>query len=51
MILKSYIICNQCGTKNQNRDYCTNCGELINITLKRRIEREKKIQKRKETQE
>lgn len=43
MILKSYIICNQCGTKNQNRNYCTNSGELINITLKRRIEREKKL--------
>ena len=51
MILKSYITCSKCGTKNQNTDYCINCGELINITLKRKIENDKKIQKRKETEE
>ncbi len=50
MILKSYITCNECGTKNQNTDYCINCGALINITLKRQLEREEKLQERKETE-
>lgn len=50
MILKSYITCNKCGFKNQNTDYCSNCGELINVALKRRIESEKKLQKRIETE-
>ncbi|TDT46267.1 hypothetical protein CLV90_0313 [Maribacter spongiicola] len=39
---ESYRICQNCGTVNLNRDYCENCGNIININLKRRLEREKK---------
>lgn len=35
--------CPYCGTENLNRDYCKNCGKLINTILKRKQEREKKI--------
>jgi hypothetical protein len=32
-----------------NQDYCPNCGNIVNITLKRELERkEKAIQKQKE---
>ncbi|NHF60584.1 hypothetical protein FK220_014610 [Flavobacteriaceae bacterium TP-CH-4] len=37
---KKYRICQNCGTTNLNRDYCKKCGELININLKRRLQRE-----------
>lgn len=43
---QSYIKCLQCGTVNLNSDYCNSCGAIINITLKRRLESEKKIQKK-----
>ncbi|MGG7034281.1 MAG: hypothetical protein ACI7YS_03695 [Flavobacterium sp.] len=48
MSQKSYIKCLECNTLNLNTDYCKNCGSIINITLKRNLEREKKIQKNKE---
>lgn len=45
MSQKSYIKCLECDTLNLNSDYCTNCGSIININLKRTLEREKRIQK------
>jgi len=41
---KSYIKCLECNTVNTDSDYCSNCGAIINIVLKRQLEREKKIQ-------
>lgn len=41
---KSHVKCLECGTLNLNRDYCENCGSIININLKRQLEREKNIQ-------
>lgn len=42
----SIIKCNTCGTFNRNLDYCSNCGELINPTLirKENIDKRKKKQ-------
>ncbi|MGG5578622.1 hypothetical protein ACPDHL_14955 [Myroides sp. C15-4] len=46
---KHYIICSACKTENLNTDYCTNCGEIINVVLKRQLEQqrvqEERIQK------
>ncbi|WP_091428518.1 hypothetical protein [Flavobacterium degerlachei] len=41
---KSYIKCLECNTVNTDSDYCSNCGAIINIVLKRQLEREKKLQ-------
>lgn len=35
-----HIICQKCQTDNINTDYCTNCGSIINIVLKRKLEEE-----------
>lgn len=48
MSQKSYIKCLECGTLNLNRDYCENCGAIININLKRQLERDKKIEEQAE---
>ena len=45
MSQKSYVRCLECDTLNLNIDYCKNCGSIVNIILKRELEREKKIQK------
>ncbi len=45
MSQKSYVKCLECGTLNLNRDYCEGCGSIININLKRQIEREKRAEK------
>lgn len=37
---KTYIKCMDCNTVNVNSDYCKNCGALINIVLKRKLESE-----------
>ncbi len=39
---KTYRTCQNCGTVSLNEDYCQQCGEIININLKRKLEREKK---------
>ncbi|QLG46916.1 hypothetical protein [Costertonia aggregata] len=39
---KTYRTCQHCGTVNLNRDYCENCGKIINITLERKLKREQK---------
>lgn len=45
MSQKSYIKCLDCGTLNLNSDYCFDCGSIININLKRQLERAKKMEK------
>ncbi|UII76196.1 hypothetical protein LV716_18325 [Flagellimonas sp. HMM57] len=42
MANKTYRTCLKCGTVNLNKDYCEECGELINIVLKRKLDREVK---------
>lgn len=42
MATTTYRTCQNCGTVNLNRDYCEHCGEIININLKRKLEREQK---------
>lgn len=37
---KNYIICQKCKTNNLNSDYCISCGEIINVILKRQLERQ-----------
>ncbi|MDR6967228.1 transcription initiation factor TFIIIB Brf1 subunit/transcription initiation factor TFIIB [Flavobacterium arsenatis] len=45
---KTYSKCDQCGTTNLNRDYCEKCGNLINVTLKRKIKAENKATEKEE---
>ena len=42
----SYITCPECGTVNLNKKYCTNCKTLLDMVLKRNLEREKKIEQK-----
>ena len=42
MSATSSIKCPNCGTITANSDYCRNCGAIINVQLKRRLEREEK---------
>ncbi|WP_273567122.1 hypothetical protein [Maribacter halichondriae] len=45
---ETYRRCSNCGEMWLNQDYCPTCGNIINITLKRELERkEKAIQKQK----
>ncbi len=44
-----YRTCPNCGKVNLNRDYCQKCGELINILLKRKQEREKRALEKRDT--
>lgn len=46
MANKTFRTCQNCGTVNLDRDYCKNCGEIININLKRKLEREQKAQEK-----
>ncbi|MEZ7499273.1 hypothetical protein QO200_11045 [Flavobacterium sp. Arc3] len=48
---KSYITCSECGTVNLNNEYCSNCGAILDVVLKRRLEREKKIKEKIERKE
>ena len=47
---KSYIKCSECNTFNLNQEYCSNCGALLDLVLKRRLKRrletEKKLQEK-----
>ena len=38
-----YRTCPNCGEINLNKDYCEQCGEIVNIALKRKQEREERI--------
>jgi len=44
----SKIKCSNCSTFNTNKDYCENCGELINRKLKREKSDQKRIHDREE---
>ncbi len=46
MIVKTYITCPNCKTVNIDADYCSNCGEIINVSKKRVIERKTLEEKR-----
>ncbi len=35
----TYKICPNCKKANINRDYCEHCGTIINVYLKRKLER------------
>lgn len=48
---KSYIKCSECNTFNLNQEYCTNCGALLDLVLKRRLETEKKLEEKKDKNE
>ncbi|NRT14593.1 ribosomal protein L32 [Flavobacterium sp. 28A] len=39
---KSYITCPECGTVNLNEEFCSNCGALLDVVAKRKLERELK---------
>jgi hypothetical protein len=36
------IKCQDCGTLNTQDENCTNCGAILNVVLRRRLEDEKK---------
>ena len=44
--MKTYRTCQNCGTVNLNKDYCQTCGEIVNINLKRKLEREQKAREK-----
>jgi ribosomal protein L37E len=46
LMSKSYVKCLACNTFNVDRDYCSNCGEIINIVLKRQLEGENAIKEK-----
>lgn len=48
MTFQSTIKCSNCGHFNTNRDYCENCGELINPKLKRKLADQKRVENRQE---
>lgn len=49
MAAETYRRCPNCGKMSLNQDYCPACGSIINIILKRELERkEKAAQKQKE---
>jgi hypothetical protein len=50
MSQETYRTCSHCGTVNLNRDYCKNCGEIININLKRKLERERKAEAKRQAE-
>ncbi|MFS4466537.1 hypothetical protein [Maribacter sp. 2210JD10-5] len=50
MANKTYRTCQNCGTENLNRNYCKQCGEIININLKRKLKREQEAKKKIELQ-
>lgn len=39
MSKKTYRKCANCGEVSLNQDYCPACGHMININLKRKLER------------
>lgn len=46
MATETYRRCSNCGKMSLNQDYCTACGSIINITLKREQERKEKTRQR-----
>ena len=43
--MPSIIKCSNCDTFNTDRDYCSNCGELISFAVKTEIRKENEKQK------
>lgn len=41
-----YRTCRHCGTINLNRDYCSQCGKIVNIVLERNLKREAKAKQK-----
>lgn len=37
---KTYITCSECGTVNLNAEFCSNCGALLDVVARRKLERE-----------
>lgn len=50
MIVNTYITCPNCKTVNIDTDYCSNCGEIINVLKKRALERKAKNERKEELQ-
>jgi len=50
MASETYRRCSNCGEVSLNEDYCPNCGTIVNINLKRELERKEKIAQRLKTQ-
>lgn len=48
MAQETYRKCANCGHLNLNRDYCEQCGALININLRRKLKREKQAETKEE---
>ncbi|GAA4271478.1 hypothetical protein U6A24_12905 [Aquimarina gracilis] len=42
-----YRKCPECGIMNLNRDYCEQCGVLVNTNMRRQKERQQRIKKKK----
>ena len=40
------IRCSECGTITHDSDYCSACGNIINVSLKRRMAQEEKDQQK-----
>ncbi|NRT13005.1 zinc ribbon domain-containing protein [Flavobacterium sp. 14A] len=43
---KSYITCPECGTINLNAAFCSNCGALLDVVARRKLERELEFTKK-----
>lgn len=37
---KTYITCSECGIVNLNAEFCSNCGALLDVVARRKLERE-----------
>lgn len=52
MAKETYRRCPNCGKMSSNQDYCPACGSIVNITLKRELERkERALQKQKKSED
>ncbi|WP_141672833.1 hypothetical protein [Flavobacterium crassostreae] len=43
---KNYIRCLECGTVNLNQENCSACGAILDVVLKRKLEREHKTKQK-----
>lgn len=47
---KIYRKCPNCGAYNLNRDYCSECGTIVNTLLRRKLEQKQRAKESLETQ-